>query len=95
MPPLLANSGPYGFVESLIAGATMIVATVVGFSGIVFRYRPASIAGGIVALLVVIFLIFCALRYDSPGVLRAAVLPLIVSVALLVFKRTSKKSQRS
>jgi len=95
MTPLLANSGPSGWVETIIAGSTMIVAIIFGLSGIVFRYRPASIAGGVVAFLVVVFLFFCAQRYDTPGklfLLRVAVFPLVVGVALLVFKRAPKKS---
>ena len=94
MTPILANSGIPGFVEIIIGGSTLLVAIIFGLSGIVFRYRPASIAGGVVAFLVVIFLFFCAQRYDTPGMLfllRVAVFPLVVGVALLVFKRSPKK----
>ena len=49
MTPILANSGIPGFVEIIIGGSTLLVAIIFGLSGIVFRYRPASIAGGVVA----------------------------------------------
>lgn len=90
MHSILANSGPSGLVESLIAGPAMIVAIIFGLSGIIFRYRPAALAGGVVSLFVAAFWVFCSVRYDTRGAV-AAILCSLVGVALIVFKRAPKR----
>ena len=92
MTPILANSGIPGFVEIIIGGSTLLVAMIFGLSGIICRYRPAAIAGGVVAFLVAIFLFFCALRYDTPpGMLRAAAtFSTLLGVAFFIFRRSPK-----
>ena len=40
MITLLANSGPVGWVEEIIAFSTLFVAVVFGLTGLFFGYRP-------------------------------------------------------
>lgn len=90
MTAILANSGPSGWVESIIGGSTLLVALIIGLSGIIFRYRPAAIAGGVVALLVALFWIFCAFHYDTPGATRPAILSTLIGVTLIIYRRSPK-----
>jgi hypothetical protein len=91
MTILLANSPPSGWwVESIIGGSTLLVAIIFGLSGIIFRYRPAAFAGGIVAFLVALFWIFCAFYNDTPGAARSATFSTLIGVAFFVFRRSPK-----
>jgi hypothetical protein len=93
MIPVLAHSGPSGFAETLIAGPIFIVALVIGLCGVIFRYRPAALAGGIVSLLVALFLLLMAAPSGNslPALWRVPVIPALVGIALIVLKRPAKK----
>lgn len=90
MMPILANSGPSAWVENLIAGPTLLVAIIFGISGIILRYRPLTIAGGVVAFLVALFWLFCAFHYDTPRAGRPATYSTLLGIAFILFRRSPK-----
>jgi hypothetical protein len=94
MITLLANSGPVGWVEEIIAFSTLFVAVVFGLTGLFFGYRPASIGGGVAAVLVGVFLLISASQMDRQHVAKRVgrgIIPILVGVALIALKRSQQK----
>jgi hypothetical protein len=84
MKPILALSGPDITIVDLIAGSAFWVGLLIGSLGIVFRYRPAAIAAGLVEFCVFLFLLVRAAPEE-------AIFALLAALAFLFLLRREKR----
>ena len=86
MTPLLALSGPDDLtIADIIAGSAFWVGLIVGGFALVFRYRAAAIAAGVIELCIVLYMLFFR---ASP---EESIFALIATLAFFFLLRREKK----
>lgn len=92
MPPVFASDLGISLPD-VLAGSALLVALVVGGSGVWLRHRATSVAGGIVAMAVVVFMLTSLNGAPAERYWQVAktVIVFIAATALLVLPWPRKK----